>query len=57
MLLQFDQFIAKHGEGFALFLIENWETAQKVDHSNIRSLEDRWEYFLQATQQYAGELT
>ena len=43
----FEKFMARHGEVGLQALIENWERAKGIRHSNPVPLEQRWHNFMQ----------
>jgi len=49
MIIQFDAFVAKHGEVGAQALVENWEQYRGIRHTAPLPLEHRWEMFINAT--------
>ncbi len=46
-MLQFDRFVARHGEVAAQAIIENLERYQGAELSNTLSLEERWRRLMQ----------
>ncbi|MDX2027929.1 MAG: hypothetical protein SFW62_04780 [Alphaproteobacteria bacterium] len=50
-MLQFDQFIARHGEAVAQALLENIERFEGVRADLASSLEDRWLRVMQSSDQ------
>lgn len=46
---QFETVMMKHGEHGIQAILENWESYHRVRHSQILTLEERWEHFIRAT--------
>lgn len=50
-MLQFDQFVARHGEVAAQAIIENLERFEGVRRLRVMSLEERWQSLMQSADQ------
>ncbi len=47
-MLQFDQFVSRHGEVAAQAILENLEKFEGIRGNALLSLEDRWHTVMQA---------
>lgn len=48
-MLDFEVFYKKHGENFIWDILNQWERDFRVQHPRPMSLEERWEHFINAT--------
>lgn len=48
--MEFEAAYNRHGEHFLWDILENWERHYRVKHSPVVTLEERWAYFIRATE-------
>lgn len=47
--MDFEAAYKRHGEHFMWDILENWERYNRVRHPRPMALEERWAYFIRAT--------
>lgn len=55
-MLDFDTITKKHSESLVQQIVDTWERYNSVRHARLMSLEERWEHFICATNDYQASL-
>ena len=57
MIMHFDTYVTKHGESLVQQIVDTWERYNSVRHPRLMSLEERWEHFIGATNNYQASIS
>ncbi len=49
-MTDFETACQRHGENLLWDILENWERYARVVHARVMTLEERWTYFIRATE-------
>ncbi len=55
-MLDFDTITKKHSESLIQQIVDTWERYNSVSHPRLMSLEERWEHFIAATNDYQAKV-
>ena len=53
-MLDFDTITKKHSESLIQYIVEMWERDNNVRHERPMMLEERWDHFISATNDFAN---